>query len=231
MDLVLRGEESPGVESKSTNDTADDLAERIQSVVSDAKKCLDAAQQRQKAYADRFRRDFTFTVGSEVLLSTKHINVKIKGTPKLLPRWVGPFKVTQRINPVAYKLDLPASLKIHPVFHASLLKAYVPGRVSPPPAPDVVDGEYEWEVEAVLAHKDVQVRRKKNRKHTPVFKCQYLVKWVGEDEAHNTWEPEEHCKNSPELVTEYWARHALGVASNKRKHGQPEVQTVAKRRR
>jgi hypothetical protein len=33
------------------------------------------------------------------------------------------------------------------------------------------------------------------------------------------------------LVTEYWARHALGVASNKRKHGQPEVQTVAKRRR
>jgi hypothetical protein len=48
MDLVLRGEESPGVESKSTNDTADDLAERIQSVVPDAKKCLDAAQQRQK---------------------------------------------------------------------------------------------------------------------------------------------------------------------------------------
>jgi hypothetical protein len=48
MDLVLTGEGSPGVESKSTNDTADDLAERIQSVVPDAKKCLDAAQQRQK---------------------------------------------------------------------------------------------------------------------------------------------------------------------------------------
>jgi hypothetical protein len=231
LDLVLRGEESPNVESKSTNDTADDLAGSIQTVVADAKICLDAAQQRQKAYADRFRRDFTFAVGSEVLLSTKHINVKMKGTPKLLPRWVGPFKVTQKVNPVAYKLDLPASLKIHPVFHASLLKAYEPGRVSPPPPPDVVDGEYEWEVEAVLAHKDVQVRRKKNRDRTPVFKRQYLVKWVGEDESHNTWEPEEHCKNSSELITEYWTRHAQGVASNKKKRGQPEVQHDAKRRR
>jgi hypothetical protein len=229
-DLVLRGEESPGTASKSTNDTADNLTERIHSVVSDAKKCLVAAQQRQKAYADKFRRDFTLTVGSEVLLSTKHINVKMKGTPKLLPRWVGPFKVLQKVNPVAYKLDLPASLKIHPVFHASLLKAYEPGRVSPPPPPDVVDGEYEWEVEAILAHKDVQVRRKKNRNRTPVFKRQYLVKWVGEDEAHNTWEPEEHCKNSPELITEYWARHAQGVASNK-KRGHPTVQHDSKRRR
>jgi hypothetical protein len=230
VDLVLRGEESPDVESKPTNDTADSLAERIQSVVSEAKKCLDAAQQRQKAYADQFRRDLSFAVGSEVLLSTKHINVKMKGTPKLLPRWVGPFKVLQKINPVAYKLDLPASLRIHPVFHASLLKAYEPGRVEPPPPPEVVDGELEWQVEAILAHKDVQVKRKKNRSRTPVFKRQYLVKWLGEDESHNTWEPEEHCKNCPELIAEYWARHAQGVASNK-KRGQPNVQHDSKRRR
>ena len=148
----------------------------------------------------------------------------------LLPRWVGPFKVLQKINPVAYKLDLPASLRIHPVFHASLLKAYEPGRVEPPPPPEVVDGELEWQVEAILAHKDVQVKRKKNRSRTPVFKRQYLVKWLGEDESHNTWEPEEHCKNCPELIAEYWARHAQGVASNK-KRGQPNVQHDSKRRR
>ena len=80
----------------------------------DAKKCLIAAQQRQKAYADRYRRDIEFAVGSEVLLSTKHINIKMKGTTKLLPRWVGPFKVEQQVNPVAYKLDLPASLQDSP---------------------------------------------------------------------------------------------------------------------
>jgi hypothetical protein len=176
VDLVLRGEVSPNAQSTATCDRADDIAKRIQTVVSDAKKCLETAQQRQKAYADRFRRDFEFAVGSQVLLSTKHINVKMKGTSKLLPRWVGPFKVAEKISSVAYRLDLPASLKIHPVFHASLLKAYEPGRVEPPPPPEVVDGELEWQVEAILAHKDVRVKRKKNRAKTPVFKRQYLVK-------------------------------------------------------
>ena len=139
----------------------------------------------------------------------------MKGTPKLLPRWVGPFKVEARINPVAYKLSLPASMKIHPVFHASLLKAYQPGRVQPPPPPEVVDDEFEWEVEAILAHQDVQVKRKKNRSKTPVFARKYLVKWVGYDESHNTWEPESNCANCPELIKAYWARHNEGIAANK----------------
>ena len=54
-------------------------------------------------------------------MSTKHINVIMKGTIKRLPRWIGPFRVVQQINPVAFKL--PAGLKIHPVFHTSLLNA------------------------------------------------------------------------------------------------------------
>jgi hypothetical protein len=230
VDLVLGGE---GVREtlKSTCDAAVNFASRIQIVVNDAKKCLIAAQQRQKAYADRYRRDIEFAVGSEVLLSTKHINIKMKGTSKLLPRWVGPFKVEKQVNAVAYKLELPASLQIHPVFHASLLKAYEPGRVQPPPPPEVIDDEFEWQVESILAHRDVQVKKKQNRAKTPVFKRQYLVKWLGYDEAHNTWEPEDHCANSPEAVAEYWARHDQEIAFNKKKRKQPDVQRVSKRRR
>jgi hypothetical protein len=176
MDLVLRGEGTHEALT-STCDAAESLATRIHTVVNDAKKCLVAAQQRQKAYADRYRRDVEFAVGSEVLLSTKHINIKMKGSSKLLPKWVGPFKVEKQVNAVAYKLKLPASLQLHPVFHASLLKAYEPGRVQPPPPPEVIEGEFEWEVESILAHRDVQVKKKKNRVKTPVFKRQYLLEF------------------------------------------------------
>ena len=128
LDLVLRGEEN-----RSTSVTGDSLAETIHSVVKAAKICLEAAQQRQKAYYDKNVSDLKADVGTQVMLSTKNIKIKMKGTSKLLPRWIGPFTVIKKINNVAFKLELPESLKIHPVFHSSLLKLYVPGRCGSTP--------------------------------------------------------------------------------------------------
>jgi len=62
---------------------------------------MQAAQQRQKHYADTRLRAVELAVGDEVFLSTTNINLKFKGSMKLLPKWLGPFKVTQVINPVA----------------------------------------------------------------------------------------------------------------------------------
>jgi hypothetical protein len=214
LDLAMnqKGEEAGAC------DEANSVAELIQSAVAKAKVCLQAAQQRQKAYADRHRRELQFAVGDEVLLSTKNIKVKTAGTHKLLPKWLGPFKVAKRVNAVAYKLELPASLKIHPVFHVSLLKQYErSGRVQPPPVPELVDGELEYEVETILAHRDVQVRRKRNRARTPVLQRQYLVKWQGYDESNNTWEPESNCVNCQDKVDEYFARLQSGAGTNKKK--------------
>lgn len=174
----------------------------ITAAVVKAKKCFHAAQQRQKRLADQRRADVHFAEGEQVLLSTKNLTLKMQGSNKLLPRFIGPFKIAQQVNAVAYRLELPPVLKIHDVFHVSLLKQYRPsGRVQPPPLPILIDGVLEFEVEAILKH-----RKRRYGRGKP--KVQYLVKWLGYGEEHNSWEPEANVCNCPLRVNEYWARVA-----------------------
>jgi hypothetical protein len=127
-----------------------------------ARVSLKAAQDRQKAYADKRRRDLPgYAVGQEVLLSSRNIKFKHTRTRKLLPRYIGPFPVARVISPVAYKLKLPTNIRMHDVFHVSLLKPYKgDGSVQPPTPPELIDGELEYEVESVLAHRERKVRGK-----------------------------------------------------------------------
>jgi hypothetical protein len=101
------------------------FAERLQSSLSFARKCLIAAQQRQKALANKRRVDQDYKVGDKVLLSTKYLNLKhSESSRKLLPKWIGPFEVVQVVGPVAYKLKMNPGWRVHPVFHVSLLEPY-----------------------------------------------------------------------------------------------------------
>ena len=131
------------------------MIQNMHDAISDARHCLHAAQQRQKAYADIRRRDVEFKVGDQVLLSTRNLTMKMVGSAKLMPKNHGPFTISRKINQVAYELDLPPCMKIHNVFHVSLLNAYrSDGSVHPPPPPTLVDGELEYEVERILLHRD-----------------------------------------------------------------------------
>ena len=82
---------------------------------------LQRAQERQGIQADRRRREQTFAIGEQVLLSTKHLQLKHAPVCKLRKRFVGPFFVTKRVGPVAYELELPQTWRLHPIFHTSLL--------------------------------------------------------------------------------------------------------------
>ena len=173
--------------------------------IGEAKKALLAAQSRQRAL--KKRRHVEYAKGDEVWLSSRNISVQGPGTRKLMPRWLGPFKVIELCGPVAYKLELPATMsRLHPVFHVSLLQKYVPpagGRRKRSPDPIVLDdGELEWEVEAVLYHRQRKHKRRGKISHD------YFVKWKGYGMEEASWEPEQNLDNCKELLQEYWASHS-----------------------
>ena len=178
-------------------------ASQLEQAIKDVQHNLHNAQQRQKTYADQHRRDVNYSVGDKVLLSTKNLNFQTVGTRKFLPKFIGPFPVTQLVGDAAVRLKLPHTYRMHPVFHVSLLKPYRQSEhTQTPPPPLRVDdmGIPIYEVEKVLAHKPLRLNRR----------CiwQYLVKWEGYGHEHNTWEPETNIETKDLTLEPYWK--ALG---------------------
>ena len=173
-----------------------------------------------KSFADQKRRDVSFEKGEKVLLSTQNFKLANPGTRKLLPKWVGPFEVLERIGAVAYKLKLPKHLKMHNVFHVNLVKPYRnDGRVQPPPPPIEIDDSLEYEVERVLDDRNVGGKSSKK---------EFLIKWQGYGPEHNTWEPEKNLKNCKEILEEYWtyvAKFRKGVPKAVQTRVQPTAKT------
>jgi hypothetical protein len=167
-----------------------------------ARASITAAQQAYRDRADRKRAEQHLEVGQKVLLKAESIswpNEPNEPSRKLRPRYIGPFAITRRIGQVAFKLDLPPTMRIHPVFHASNLVPYeerghanlIPPEETPPP-PVSVHGREEYEVESILDE------RTWHGKH------QYLIKWKGWPATDAQW-VDETDTHAPSIV-QAWRR-------------------------
>jgi transposase InsO family protein len=189
--------------SETGNASVEQLLERLQDDLVVAEQNVAKAQEQQQKQANQHRSDIQFEVGQKVWLSTSDLRLRMKITPKLSPRWIGPFLIKRKLSPLNYELDLPSTLSIHPVFHVSKLRLHQssdrfdPHRSlpPPPPPPEIIEEQQEYEVEAIRDHRE---RKWRGRMYE-----QYLVKWKGYPEWENTWEWEDTLKNSPEIVEEY----------------------------
>lgn len=165
-------------------DAATLLAER-QEHLARLKDHLAAAQLRMKLQADKNRTEKEYQVGDQVLLKLQpysQSSLVNRPYPKLAFKFFGPYKILERVGNVAYKLDLPDSSAIHPVFHVSQLKTFVPD-YSPvfstlPSFPELDTGDPE--PEAILERRLV----KKGNTAIP----QGLIKWKGIAADAATWE-------------------------------------------
>jgi len=122
------------------------FVERMKKIQEEAKATLGKVQEEMKKFADKKRREGEeYRVGDLVLLSTKDLKWQIKGkrSEKLTKHFVGPYKVKEIISSNAIELELPKSIRIHPVVNVSRVRLYklqVEEQKKIPPKPVIIEG-------------------------------------------------------------------------------------------
>jgi len=132
------------------------FVKKIKEIQKEAKAALKKVQEDMRKYADKKRSDVDkYKVGDLIMLSTKDLKYQMvrRRTEKLTEKFVGPYKIKEIISSNAVKLELPSTVRIHPVINISRIRRYVKqveGQKKEQPAPVIIKGEEEWEVERIL---------------------------------------------------------------------------------
>jgi len=157
-----------------------------------AKSYIKQAQEKKERDVNKHRRPVDFDVEDKVYVSTKNWKTD-RPSKKLSEQMAGPYPVVEKKGH-SFKVGLPASMKIHPVFPAGILRRAaenpLPGQVNEPEPPIHVTEDAEWEVQEIIAVK------KTGRK---LF---YRAKWTGHDDDPEFY-PASDFKYSPHKLRDF----------------------------
>ena len=189
--------------------TADDLAQHSLARI-EAVDAISFAQMHQKFHYDRRHQPMYFRRGEEAFLRLHHgYQIPSVTSKKIGQQYVGPFRILERIGKQAYRLDIPAHWRVHPVFSLAQLEPAPPGpdpfHRPMPEHPDsvFVEGDTaEWKSYVVERLLNKRVRRT-GRGHGEIV--EYLVQWRGYGPEFDTWYNVKALDNCMDLVHEYEA--------------------------
>jgi len=190
------------------NPTAQEELARWRRALTFARDNTQKAQKRQAKYANKCRRKEEYRIDDKVLLSTSYLKLvgESHRARKLTERYIGPYRVKKIINRNAYELELPPTLKIHPVVNISYLKRYRDGAelfpdrpidiTRPPPVVTEDSGAPIFDVDKILDHRHIGRTKR----------IQYLVSWKGYPIHEATWEPIENLDGALDSIIDYNTR-------------------------
>jgi len=183
------------IRKKGKVESATEFVERMKKVHKEAEAVLRKTQEEMKRYTDRGRKEMEkWKKGDWVLLSTKDLVFKERPSKKLMERYVGPYTIKEVVSSNAVKLQLPSSMRIHPVVNISWIVRYkeqMKKQRKEEGKPIEVEGVEEWEVEKILNKKTMRRIVK------------YLIWWKEFTAKGDTWERKENLKNAEELIEEF----------------------------
>jgi hypothetical protein len=183
---------------------AHELAVNLSEIHEYLKENIQLAQQGYQGPADNCQTPpLDFKIGDRVFVKAKFFKTT-RPSPKLLEKYLGPFKIIAQPSPQSFTLRLLTTMcNIHPVYHVSMPESHtpseIPNRTPSPSSPVEIEGKLEYELEVLNSKIDCHQKE-------PLL---YKVRWLGykHTDKEFDWLPASELSNTPEAVAKFQHRY------------------------
>ncbi|XP_055809542.1 uncharacterized protein LOC129879849 [Solanum dulcamara] len=189
------------------------MAKGFEEQLDTAKSYLEKAKKKMKKFADRKRRPTDYKIEDMILVKFNPRQVKaLRGMHQnLVRKYESPFRIVAKVGKILYRLELPPHLKVHLVFHASVLKPYHedkddPSRGESSRAPLTITAFHDRDIEAIM---DYQAKQKRGQQATAMF----LVHWKGQSPEEATWERYQDLWQFRDKIREFLQQQCVAVVA------------------